>query len=182
MHFAYTGSTYAIWLAKNLWRLSQENAPYGGSFIADVCITDVYKSRIKKVEISASQSMPARFTFLYFRFCFFLVQMYDWPLVIIFRLLEMGDRQKQTKSLKTAPGIRVMRLIRFVYSKKSISRIFEPIHADFIEEYLEALNAGEKWKSRWIRVRYYWAFLSASGLLSVVSIAKKVVKFWQQVA
>lgn len=92
------------------------------------------------------------------------------------------DFVTDTPKLVRSPGTRIMRLIRFFYGKKSISRIFDPIHADFIEEYFEALEAGEKSKSRWIRVRYYWAFLSASGLLSFVGVAKKVVKFWQQVA
>lgn len=52
-------------------------------------------------------------------------------------------------------------IIRFLYSNKTQRDVFEPITADWQEEYFEALFRKEIWKARWINVRYIYAFLIA---------------------
>ncbi len=48
-----------------------------------------------------------------------------------------------------------------MFSTKTQKEIFEPIVADWQEEYFEALFKKEIWKARWINVRYTYAFLAA---------------------
>lgn len=49
----------------------------------------------------------------------------------------------------------------FIYSNKTQKDTFEPIVADWQEEYFEALFKNEIWKARWINVRYTYAFVVA---------------------
>ena len=58
-----------------------------------------------------------------------------------------------------------MRFARFFFSPESITEIFEPLYKDFWYEYEKAFVAGHKWKGRWIRLRHYWAFVKATGLV-----------------
>ncbi len=84
--------------------------------------------------------------------------------------------------IKSAPGARLLPLVRLCYSAKSIEKIFEPIYADFCEEYFAALDAGEKWHAGWIRVRYYKNFVQAVSLFGVVRLAKTVFEYWEKIA
>ena len=81
-----------------------------------------------------------------------------------------------------APGAMLMAFIHFCYSAKTIERIFDPIYADFCEEYFAALAAGEKWHARWIRVRYYKDFVQAVGFFGIVRLAKTVFEYWEKIA
>ena len=81
-----------------------------------------------------------------------------------------------------ASGTKLMALARFCYSTKTVGRIFEPIYADFCEEYYAALAADEKWKVRWIRLRFYKDFAKAIGLFGVVRLAKTVFEYWEKIA
>ena len=84
--------------------------------------------------------------------------------------------------IKSAPGARLLPFVRLCYSAKSIEKIFEPIYADFCEEYFAALAAGEKWHARWIRVRYYKDFAKAVSMFGVVRLAKTVFEYWEKIA
>jgi hypothetical protein len=50
---------------------------------------------------------------------------------------------------------------KFLFSAKTQKDTFEPIVADWQEEYFEALHKKEIWKVRWINVRYTYAFIMA---------------------
>lgn len=64
----------------------------------------------------------------------------------------------------------------------TIERVFDPIYADFCEEYFAALDAGEKWHAHWIRVRFYKDFVKVVGLFGVVRLAKTVFAYWEKIA
>lgn len=55
----------------------------------------------------------------------------------------------------------LLKISSFLFSTKTQKEIFEPIVADWQEEYFEALFKKETWKARWINVRYTYAFLAA---------------------
>ena len=84
--------------------------------------------------------------------------------------------------IKRAPGARLLPFVRFFYSAKSVEQAFEPIYADFCEEYFAALAAGRKGHARWIRLRYYKDFVTAVGLFGVVRLAKTVFEYWEKIA
>lgn len=56
---------------------------------------------------------------------------------------------------------KLFKISEFLYSTKTQREIFEPVIADWQEEYFEALSKEEVWKARWINVRYTYAFLGA---------------------
>ncbi len=91
-------------------------------------------------------------------------------------------KQRRGSQIGGPPGTKSMRLARFCYSAKTIERVFDPIYADFCEEYFAALAAGERWKARWIRFRYYKDFAKAIGLFGVVRLAKTVFEYWEKIA
>lgn len=55
----------------------------------------------------------------------------------------------------------ILNLTNFLFSPKHNKDVFQPIVADWQEEYLEALFKKETWKARCINVRYTYAFLAA---------------------
>ncbi len=71
-------------------------------------------------------------------------------------------------------------LSNFLYSNKTQKEIFEPIVADWQEEYFEALFKKEIWKARWINVRYTYAFLAAmwqkSPIGDLIEFISKIAK------
>jgi len=84
--------------------------------------------------------------------------------------------------IKNAPGTKLRPLVRLAYSAKSIEKVFDPIYADFCEEYFAALAAGRKGHAHWIQVRYYKDFVKAVSLFGVVRLAKTVFEYWEKIA
>jgi hypothetical protein len=68
----------------------------------------------------------------------------------------------------------------FLFSAKTQKEIFEPIVADWQEEYFEALFKKEIWKARWINVRYTYAFLGVmwqkSPIGDLIEFISKIAK------
>ena len=65
------------------------------------------------------------------------------------------ERKVQQKTLSTE----LLKIASFFYSLKTTKNVFEPITADWQEEYFEALFKKEIWKARWINIRYTYAFI-----------------------
>jgi hypothetical protein len=78
----------------------------------------------------------------------------------------------------SAPGSRLGKLAKFVYSKKTYERVFEPIISDMRLEYNEALAGREHWHARWIHVRCSIAFCIAIMAKHWVSVAKLIQRIW----
>jgi len=57
-------------------------------------------------------------------------------------------------------GSRLLSIVSFIYSKKTVDRVFSQVITDTREEFLEALAAGNLWHARWIHVRGVLSFLT----------------------
>ena len=84
----------------------------------------------------------------------------------------------QRKRLHRPPGASLLRLSEFIYSRKKYETVLRPTIVDMREEYFEALAAGRKWKSRWVRVRGIWSFGAAVGLDIPISAIGLIRKIW----
>jgi hypothetical protein len=73
-----------------------------------------------------------------------------------------------------APGYRLLAFVRFFYSSNVVTRVFEPLVADWQMEYCEALSQGRTVKARWISIRYSWQSVLAMGLLRVFYFISRV--------
>jgi hypothetical protein len=78
----------------------------------------------------------------------------------------------------SAPGSSLGAFAKFVYSKKTYERVFEPIISDMRLEYNEALASGEHWHARWVHVRYSIAFGIAIMAKHCVSVVKLIQRIW----
>lgn len=69
---------------------------------------------------------------------------------------------------------------KFSYSVKTQKEVFDPIIADWQEEYFEALFKKEIWKARWINVRYTYAFIVAmwqkSPIGDLIEFVRKIAR------
>ena len=65
-------------------------------------------------------------------------------------------------------SVRFSQISDFLFSGKNQKEVFEPIVADWQEEYFEALSKKEMRKARWINVRYTYAFLAAMWMKSPI--------------
>ena len=70
-------------------------------------------------------------------------------------------RRTNEKEFLLFSSINLLKISDLLFSPKTQKEIFEPIVADWQEEYFEALFKKEIWKARWINVRYTYAFLVA---------------------
>lgn len=94
----------------------------------------------------------------------------------IFILLNISfDHNTQFKSRTTkAPGARLLAVIDFLFSPKTVEQTFKPLIADWRHEYFEALKQNRKWKARWISARYRFSFINAITLSKVFSLLKQI--------
>ena len=76
--------------------------------------------------------------------------------------------------VRPAPGTGLTKIARFIWSKRSYERIFEPLICDMRLEYQEALRNGETWHARWIWMRGHLSFWSAAGVFLVTRIVKGI--------
>jgi hypothetical protein len=84
----------------------------------------------------------------------------------IFSTLNYSYKTTKIKTFNLANSLLV--ISSFFYSAKNQKEIFEPILADWQEEYFEALFKKEIWKARWINVRYTYTFLAAMWMKSPI--------------
>lgn len=95
-------------------------------------------------------------------------------------MIRLPPKSRSAKSrIERVPGLTMLKIARFLYSKKTYERQFEPLFADLQEEYFEALHQGDIWKARWLRVRYLWAFAKSIGKNRLWSLIEKIVGSWK---
>ena len=80
----------------------------------------------------------------------------------------------QRTRLRKPPGGNLLRIVDFLFSKRTLSLTFTPLVTDWRIEYFEALQEGRVWKARWISFRYYWAFAKACGLSRVGEVLGRI--------
>lgn len=71
------------------------------------------------------------------------------------------SRKKSDNKISRPPGLRLLSIVEFLYSHKTVKEVFKQTISDWQQEYFEALCKKEIWKARWINVRYTYAFLAA---------------------
>jgi hypothetical protein len=84
--------------------------------------------------------------------------------------------QVVVKQITRPPGTFLDRLAEFVCTKRTYEHVLRTAISDMQWEYFEALAAGRKWKSRWIRLRGYWAFWRTWARSSIVTTAIAICK------
>jgi hypothetical protein len=77
-------------------------------------------------------------------------------------------------SITNVPGTKLLALVEFFFSPRTVEQTFKPIVSDWHYEYFEALTVGRKWKARWISTRYRCAFVWAMSLSRVLSVWKQL--------
>lgn len=107
-----------------------------------------------------------------------LVQQLDSPLAFILGVFNF--RKVTSKpSLVRPPGSRVYAVLDFVYSRKTMERVFAPGLADMRDEYFAALAACRPWKARWVVLAYYWSVVKMIPLHAIVALGKEAFEIWK---
>jgi hypothetical protein len=101
--------------------------------------------------------------------------------VALWRRIRVGLPQARDSQLHRPPGYGLLWFADFFYSRKSVEECLRPTIQDLQDEYAEALAANRLHKARWVRIRGTWSFACAAGLLTLVSIGKRVGKLWRAV-
>ncbi len=85
--------------------------------------------------------------------------------------LEIARRSK----IKSAPASKLLSVVEFFYSPKTVEEVFKPIIADWRIEYFEALKQNRPIKARWISVRYKYHFGMTMGVSKVYSLFQSIL-------
>jgi hypothetical protein len=89
-------------------------------------------------------------------------------------LASFTERDRSGHStIETPPYMRLDRLARFVFPKRTYERALQPCLQMTLEEYFEALQDGDERKARWVRIRGVIAFW-----MTVLKLLPIVRKFW----
>lgn len=103
----------------------------------------------------------------------------EWRSMGLKRIKLLGMETDASMRIARPPGSLLATISEFVFSKKTLERVVNPIIADMQAEYCEALAAKRPYKAAWIRVSYCWSFAKALGLYSVL---KAVVQVWRKIS
>lgn len=90
----------------------------------------------------------------------------------LIRYIQVVPQRRQT--LHNAPGSKLIKVASFLYSPKIVENVFMPLVHDWRLEYFEAFNNKNRWKARWISVRYRWAFFEVIVISKVLSLLKAI--------
>jgi hypothetical protein len=87
-------------------------------------------------------------------------------------------RDRDGGQLVKPPGQTYLKIVEYVVSKKMYQSTFEPLVADWQEEYFEALDQKRgRVKLFFVDVRYKWAFAKACGLSALIKLVIDTFKF-----
>ncbi|CAN5286187.1 hypothetical protein BH20ACI1_BH20ACI1_06570 [soil metagenome] len=108
-----------------------------------------------------------------------------WMIIIIFyvdtiMLIIKLLVNNSANAVDSLISIKLLVICKFLYSAKTQREVFEPIIADWQEEYFEALFKKEIWKARCINMRYIYAFFAAmwqkSPIGDLIEFVRKFAK------
>jgi hypothetical protein len=87
-----------------------------------------------------------------------------------------ADREK-SKRVRLAPGARVARLFRFL-PPKMVTRRLDPMYRDFLDEYAQALQAGDLSRARVLRL---WFYVGLFGIASGSMVGRALGHVFKEV-
>lgn len=99
------------------------------------------------------------------------------------RIYLLKRQERSTlRTVRVAAGGRIMGVLRIVFKEKHVTRVFEPIYADFSYEYLKAVAAGRDLYAGWIRTRFYLDVVKTIGLFSAARAIRSVYEYITKIA
>ena len=80
------------------------------------------------------------------------------PSLVVHGVGDVGQPAPQPQAhIVRSPGYQLSRMAEFLFSKRTHTRVLQPIIADLQAEYIEALDQDRQWKAAWVRLRGYLA-------------------------
>jgi hypothetical protein len=76
------------------------------------------------------------------------------------------------------PGSKCRRVLAFIYTTKTMSRVFDQHLSEMQDEWMAATVANRPWLAGWVRVRGYFILAKMVFLHSFVGIVQTVVEMW----
>jgi hypothetical protein len=111
-----------------------------------------------------------------------LVIDYFGPYFLGFERLAKPRRELALRrGLAQAPGWRLHRAARWLFSGKTFITVIEPVLSDMQVEFFEALAAKQPIKARWVQFCGYWTFWQHVALQIPVSITRVLLTLWKMV-
>ncbi len=97
----------------------------------------------------------------------------SWYLVVLMissRLIVIR-RQRSPRKIESPPGFTLVKFLEFFCCKKTVEYVIQPMHAEYLVEYYEALNVGRKKKAALIKFQMRFFLVTSvisSKLLSML--------------
>ena len=119
-----------------------------------------------------------------------MVEATAWLSAVLGIIINAGIAQAVVRSLakwrsrpriSAAPGYRALRMLEWVFTPKTVNRVFRPTVADMQHEHREALASGRVWKARWVLLRGRWSLVSAALAQAPFSVLKRLYEIWKAV-
>lgn len=80
--------------------------------------------------------------------------------------------------IKRPVGFRLRAVLAWLYRKRTMQTVFEPILTELSVEHCEAVTEHRKCKAAWVRLRGYWSVIIVI-LLQLVEFIKKFLPIWR---
>ncbi len=99
--------------------------------------------------------------------------------VMLLRFFEARIATGRKSLLHVPPGTRVRGLLSFLYGRKTMHNVFEPLLADIQAEWLEANQADQRARAAWICLRGYVNIIQHVGAQGLVSSVRLLFNLWK---
>ena len=93
----------------------------------------------------------------------------------------VGTDTTTTHKIIPAPGFGLLRIAKFVFSKKAREQVFVPIICDMQVEHINALEEGNLLKARWVVIRGQFSFWNKVVCFAPVSLLRQCTDIWKSI-
>lgn len=95
------------------------------------------------------------------------------------RVKNDASMKRPPPNIVLAPGSHAVVILRLLFSKKAMDKVFMQVVADMRAEHAEALHAGQLRLAKWISIRGHVGLFFAALAYIGASFGKKVLMIWK---
>lgn len=108
-----------------------------------------------------------------------LVKAYLLAIIVTSVIVGFVPWYSTRRVVEVPPGWALLSFLAWLFSTRTIDRVFKPAVSDMQKEHIDALAEGKTWKARWVVVRGYWSVGAAVVAQAPISVVKLFVALWK---
>jgi hypothetical protein len=96
-----------------------------------------------------------------------------WLIRFITFVADFGGHRNNFSNIERPPGFQLVKVLEFLCRRKTVERVIQPMHAEFLTEYYTATEGRHIWKARYIKAQMQFYLVYAVASEKVFSLIGK---------